>query len=131
MLEVRRDTRYGFQDILLPYHKYIDDYTCRVLREPQPYIANEISDLAYFQTVTFMTRSGAQRSDLATERRYRRRFAEFVEQNVAQTTLEGTDTDFQNTVQKFGRGLNMWLLMNANRRLSYELTVVVHSRRVM
>lgn len=97
--------QYGFHDSLLPYHRYIDDGMCWIVNEPQTYDASETSDLDFFEHLPFMTRSRAQRIDLATERRYRRCFADFVEGHVEQTILEGTDADFQNRKKQFAMDL--------------------------
>lgn len=103
-------SQYGFQDPLRPYHKYIDDGMCRVIREPQTYDASETTDLDYFATLPFLTGSKAQRSDLAAERRCRVCFADFVKGHVKQAILQGSDADFQNSLKKFETNLTERLL---------------------
>lgn len=72
-------SQYGFQDVLIPFDKYIKDKDCRTPGEPTTYIAVETKDLDYFETLPFMVANRAQRDNLRVDRRARLHFAAFVD----------------------------------------------------
>jgi hypothetical protein len=63
--------QYGFQDVLVPFEKYVADKSCRISSEPTTYDATETKDLDYFSTLPFLNRTRAQREDKKLERQAR------------------------------------------------------------
>ena len=86
------------------------DKKCEIVHGPWDYVATETEDLDYFATIPLLTRSKAQRDDLAAERRLRRCFAGFAEKRVDQGMLDGNKAEFQDRVKTFSIGLKSQLL---------------------
>lgn len=91
--------RYGFEEVLVPFDKYIEERRCRSLGEPETYDATDTKDLDYFATLPFMNRFRIQREKLRRERQSRLRFAELVDTDVSQGILEGSNADFNDNLQ--------------------------------
>lgn len=93
--------QYGFEEVLVPFSKYIADRECQIVGEGSAYDATETKDLDYFASIQAMNMTKAQRDDLAEERRARLRFAEFVELYVDKSVLDGSDAAFGKKLEAF------------------------------
>ncbi|KAK2743509.1 hypothetical protein FQN57_004806 [Myotisia sp. PD_48] len=102
--------QYGFREVLVPYNKYIADKECRLFNEPTTYDATETKDLDYFATLPFMIGTRSQQQNIEKERRSRLHFSMFVNENVSQNLLDGSDTDFKSKLNKFGLDLKTHML---------------------
>lgn len=103
-------SQYGFQDVLIPYDRYIKDKGCRVSSEPTTYDAIETKDLDYFETLPFMTANWAQRENLKVDRRARLHFAAFVDTFVHQDMIDGSDAQFEAKFDFFILALKLHLM---------------------
>lgn len=100
-------SQYGFQDVLVPYQKYMDEKACRMINDPTTYDANETKDLDYFSTLPFMNNSSAQKADLKLERKNRLHFATFVDNQDTEKLLGGADSQFKNGLDNYLRLLSV------------------------
>jgi hypothetical protein len=100
-------SQYGFQDVLIPLQKYMDDKACRMINGPTTYDANETKDLDYFSTLPFMNISSAQKADRKAERKVRLHFATFVDKQDTEKLLGGTDYQFPNELDNYVRILSL------------------------
>ncbi|KAL5333674.1 hypothetical protein BJX70DRAFT_49020 [Aspergillus crustosus] len=107
--------QYGFEEVLVPFDKYIEERECRSLGGPETYIATETKDLDYFATLSFMNRLRTQRENLKRERQSRLRFAEFVDTAVSQDILEGSNADFNDNLNTLMSQLALHMLKPARR----------------
>jgi hypothetical protein len=107
--------QYGFEEVLVPFDKYIEERKCRSLREPETYDAMETKDLDYFATLPFMNTFWTQREKLKRERESWLRFAEFVDTHVSQGMLEGLNADFNDNLQMMISQLTLHMLKPAER----------------
>lgn len=103
--------QYGFQDVLVPFDKYITDKVCQILSGPTTYDATETKDLDYFSTLPFMNMAKAQRKDRESERKARLHFADFVDRRVEKDFLGGSEADFKLAFDGFVRDLNSHMLV--------------------
>jgi hypothetical protein len=88
-------SQYGFQDVLIPFDKYIKGKDGRISSEPTTYDAVETKDLDYFETLPFMTANWAQRENLKVDRQARLHFAAFVDACVDRDMVDGGDAQFE------------------------------------
>ncbi|CZR53705.1 uncharacterized protein PAC_03585 [Phialocephala subalpina] len=106
--------QYGFQDVLIPFDKYVADKSCRNLSDLNTYDANETKDLDYFETLPFLNRTRAQREDKKLERRARIHFAVFVNTRVSKDILNGSAVEFKDKLDSFVCELKLHILTLAN-----------------
>ncbi|KAL2871593.1 uncharacterized protein BJX67DRAFT_166591 [Aspergillus lucknowensis] len=107
--------QYGYEDILVPFDRYIDERECRNLAQPVSYDATETEDLDYFATLPFMNKFRTQRENMKRERRARLRFAEFVDANVSQDILQGSNVDFDRSLDTLMSKLKMHMSTPSKR----------------
>lgn len=100
-------SQYGFQDVLVPYQKYVADKSCRMVGDPTTYDATETKDLDYFSSLPIMNVSSAQRKDRESERKQRLRFATFVDTQVDEKLLNGSNCDFKGSLDGFVQRLRL------------------------
>lgn len=100
-------SQFGFQDVLVPYRKYVDEKACRIINDPTTYDANETKDLDYFSTLPFMNISSAQKADQKLERKNRLHFATFVDNQDTEKLLGGADYQFKNGLDNYVRLLSL------------------------
>lgn len=105
-------SQYGFQDVLVPYQKYLADKACRIVNEPTTYDFSETKDLDYFSTIPALNVSSAQKKDRAAERRERLHFAKFVDAQVDEKMLSGSNGDFNDRLDSFVRGLSLHMSLS-------------------
>lgn len=89
-------SQYGFQDVLVPYQKYLDEKACRIINDLTTDNANEIKDLDYFSILPFMNISSAQKSHRKLERKNRLHFSAFVDNQDTEKLLSSADVQFKN-----------------------------------
>ncbi|KAF2189957.1 hypothetical protein K469DRAFT_562360 [Zopfia rhizophila CBS 207.26] len=102
--------QYGFQEVLVPFEKYLADKSCRILNDPATYDATETKDLDYFSTLPFLNRTRAQREDKKLERQARLHFADFVNTHVGGDILNGSAAEFKDKLDSFVHGLKLHML---------------------
>jgi hypothetical protein len=102
--------QYGFQEVLVPFEKYLADKSCRILNNPTTYDATETKDLDYFSTLPFMNRTRAQREDRKLERQARLHFADFVNTHVGGDILNGSAAEFKDKLDSFVYKLKLYML---------------------
>lgn len=105
-------SQYGFQDVLVPYQKYMADKACRMINEPTTYDANETKDLDYFETLPFLNVYPAQREDRDLERKERLHFASFVDNQVDEKMLGGSNRDFNDCLDSFVQRLSLHMSLS-------------------
>lgn len=105
-------SQYGFQDVLVPYKKYMADKTCRIINGPITYDATETKDLDYFSTLPFMNIYSAQLQDREAERKERLRFATFVDSQVNEKLLSGSNDGFQDGLDSFVQRLSLHMSLS-------------------
>lgn len=86
--------QYGFQDVLVPFKRYLEDHQCRMLGERTTYDATETKDLDYYAQFPFMN-TPLQKEDRKIERRARLHFAKFVDAQIAPDILQGSSEVFE------------------------------------
>lgn len=99
--------QYGFRDVLVPFERYLVEKSSRRLNEPTTYDANETKDLDYFETLSFMNGTRAQREDRKLERQARLRFAVFVDKQINQDILAGSSAAFEEKLETFVHDLKL------------------------
>ncbi|KAH7303412.1 hypothetical protein B0I35DRAFT_364977 [Stachybotrys elegans] len=102
--------QYGFGDVLVPYDKYIAEKACHVTSGPFTYNATETKDLDFFSTLEFMNKTRAQQQQLATERRARMHFADFVDKGVGDNLLNGSTSEFEEKLENLRGELRTHML---------------------
>jgi hypothetical protein len=102
--------QYGFQEVLVPFEKYLADKSCQILKNPVTYDATETKDLDYFSTLPFMNRTRAQREDKKLERQARLHFATFVNTHVRSDILNGPAAEFKDKSDSFVHELKLYML---------------------
>jgi hypothetical protein len=102
--------QYGFQEVLVPFEKYLADKSCRISNDPATYDATETKDLDYFSTLPFMNRTRAQREDRKLERQARLHFADFVNTQVSRDILNGSAAEFKDKLDSFAHKLKLHML---------------------
>jgi hypothetical protein len=93
--------QYGFQDVIVPFEKYIAERSCRITSEPTTYDASETKDLDYYSTLPFMNRTRAQRDDMKSERQARMHFSVFVDTRVGKDVLIGSTAEVKDRFDRF------------------------------
>jgi hypothetical protein len=103
-------SQYGFQDVLIPFDKYIKGKDGRISSEPTTYDAVETKDLDYFETLPFMVANRAQWDNLQVDRRARLHFAAFVDTFVDKDIVDGGDVQFEAKFDSFIAALKLHLM---------------------
>lgn len=107
--------QYGFQEVLVPFEKYLADKSCQILNDPATYDATETKDLDYFSTLPFLNRTRAQREDKKLERKARLHFADFVNMHVSRDILNGSAAEFKDKLDGFVHELKLHMLNFHNK----------------
>ncbi|KAH8726094.1 hypothetical protein GQ44DRAFT_614593 [Phaeosphaeriaceae sp. PMI808] len=102
--------QYGFQEVLVPFEKYLADKSCRITDDPTTYDATETKDLDYFSTLPFMNTTRAQREDRKLERQARLHFADFVNRQISRDILNGSAAEFKDKLGSFAHKLKLHML---------------------
>ncbi|KAM5509996.1 set domain-containing protein 5 [Fusarium oxysporum f. sp. phaseoli] len=102
--------QYGFQEVLVPFNKYIADKAGQVVGEPTIYNWTETKDLDYFSTLPSMNKSRAQKQDREVERKARLHFADFVDRHVSADILDGSVSEFDNKLDSLVDRLKIHML---------------------
>jgi len=102
--------QYGFQEVLVPFEKYLVGKSCQIVNDPATYDATETKDLDYFSTLPFMNRTRAQREDKKVERQARLHFADFVNMHVSRDILNGSAAEFKDKLDSFVHELKLHML---------------------
>ncbi|KAL9068871.1 MAG: hypothetical protein Q9157_006356 [Trypethelium eluteriae] len=102
--------QYGFQEVLVPFEKYLADKSGQIVNDPVTYDATETKDLDYFSTLPFMNKTRAQREDARLERQARLHFAEFVNTHVDSDILSGPAPKFKEKFDGFVHELKLHML---------------------
>lgn len=105
-------SQYGFQDVLIPYQKYVADKACRIINDPTTYDATETKDLDYFSTIPFLNVSSAQKKDRELERKERLHFATFVDSQVNEKLLSGSNSEFKDGLDSFVQRLSLHMSLS-------------------
>ncbi|KAJ5960290.1 uncharacterized protein N7479_007440 [Penicillium vulpinum] len=93
--------QYGFQDVLVPFGKYLIDNECRILGGPRIYDMYETRDLDYLSTLHIFTKTKAQRQDMRLERLTRHHFAVFIYLSAHDRLLVGSGADYKKNLDRF------------------------------
>ncbi|KAH7114162.1 hypothetical protein B0J13DRAFT_573748 [Dactylonectria estremocensis] len=93
--------QYGFQDVFVPFDKYVADKACRFSGGPTTYDATETKDLDYFSTLPFLNKSRAQQQNRMLEQKARLHFADFIDRRVGTDILDGSVSEFKNKLRSF------------------------------
>lgn len=114
--------QYGYRDLLIPFDKYFMGKDFELLASPLPYNASETKDLDYYALVPCFTMSKAQRIGIRKERHTRHRFAAFVAKAVGDKFLEGSDAEFEETIDRFVDQLKTHMLssIKATEHLTFD-----------
>lgn len=108
-------SQYGFQDVLVPYEKYVADKACRIVNDPTTYDATETKDLDYFSTLPMLNVSSAQKKDRESERKKRLHFKTFVDTQVNEKLLGGSNSDFEDGLDSFVQRLSLHLSLSGHQ----------------
>ncbi|KAJ7498240.1 hypothetical protein B0H11DRAFT_1999147 [Mycena galericulata] len=104
--------QYGFQDVLVPFHRYLADKGCAGVSRPTPYTHSETTDLDFLDTF-FADQPHMNMGKIKGDRKGRLHFAAFVENRVGSgkeffnlfKDLDGSAADFQSKLDNFMRKL--------------------------
>lgn len=81
--------QFGFQDVLVPYDRYVKEKRCESTGHTVAYGFTETSDVDLYLTMPMMTAHPAMRENLIKERSNRLRFAQFVDEEIKRQRLSG------------------------------------------
>lgn len=109
--------QYGFQDVLVPYDKYIVDKRCTIVGQPTTYSWTETTDLDHFDTIPMMNVTRRQKEARKLEREARKHFAVFVEKRVEEEVLDGSTAAFRGALDVLVQELKEHMGEFAKRRL--------------
>ncbi|KAH7109531.1 hypothetical protein EDB81DRAFT_929665 [Dactylonectria macrodidyma] len=93
--------QYRFQDVFVPFDKYVADKACRFSGDPTTYDATETKDLDYFSALPFMNKFRARRQNGMLERKARLSFADFIDRRVGTDILDGSTSEVKDKLGSF------------------------------
>lgn len=86
-----------------------------MVNDPTTYDANETRDLDFFSTIPAMNISSAQKKDRAVERKMRLHFATFVDTQVDEKMLSGSNGDFNDRLDSFVHRLSLHMSLSGHQ----------------
>lgn len=83
-----------------------------MVNDPTTYDANETKDLDFFSTIPALNISSAQKKDRAAERKERLHFSTFVDTQVDEKILTGSNGDFNDRLDSFVQRLSLHMSLS-------------------
>lgn len=92
------------------------DKACRIINAPIIYDATETKDLDYLSTLPFMNVYSQQRQDREAERKERLHFATFVDTQVNEKLLSGSNDAFDDRLDSFVLRLSLHMSLSGREQ---------------